>query len=163
MNNQPIRNTQRTKYQAEGDTCYSIRYLHLQERLFNKLAYFFTIINLICGGGTALVLSISDYTAIAVIFGVLVTISTVLDYVMKPDEKAQQCRDVRLCFQKLLNASARYSLEEYDVKAGEIGQMKAPTIEGLQFPAYIDSVTQRGHTYNGRGLDKWERFLKLIA
>lgn len=75
----------------------------------------------------------------------MVAATSMIDIVIKPNERARQCMDVRLCYQKLLNERRNYTPEEYELKSGEIGMQKATSIEGLQYPAYNDTVIKLSH------------------
>ena len=100
-------------YKAKAETQYSIRYLLLQERLFHRVANAFKFINLL-GGSAAFFSVLVNQTPIAAVSGLLVAITTTLDIVIKTDERARQCLDVRLRYQKLLNDRRRYTPEEYE-------------------------------------------------
>ncbi|MBR9923680.1 MAG: hypothetical protein GYB28_01655 [Gammaproteobacteria bacterium] len=162
MNTNATHQRANVPYKAKAKTRYSIQYLLLQERLFHRLANTFKFINLM-GGSAAFISVFVNQTPITAFSGLLIAITTTLDFVIKTDERAKQCLDVRLRYQKLLNDRRRYTPEEYAFESGKIGMMQAPSISGLQYPAYNDTVRQLGHSNRVHSLTKWQRFLKCMV
>lgn len=157
-----VRTDERTIYEATGDTSYAIRYVQLQERLFNRMANVLKFTSLF-GGSAAFAGVATSSPVITGISGVVVAISTILDFVIKPEEKAFQCRGARHRYQRLLQKASEYSLVDYDRKTAKIARMDTPLIEGLRKPAYNDSSIERGRPDYTWQLNRWERFLKWLA
>ncbi|MGM0703865.1 MAG: hypothetical protein ACQEUG_15900 [Pseudomonadota bacterium] len=156
------RTDERTLYEAQGDTRYSIRYLHLQERLFNRLAGIFKFASLF-GGSAAFAGVITTSPVITGTSGLVITASTILDYVVAPERRAMQCLQAKARYQKLLRRSDQYDLPGHDRKAAKIARMPTPHIEGLRKPAYNDASIERGRIDFVVPLSRWERFLHKIA
>lgn len=157
-----VRTDERTLYEAMGDTAYAIRYMQLQERLFNRMGNVLKFTNLF-GGSAALAGVATSNATITAISGVIVAISTIQDFVIKPEEKAFQCRGARHRYQRLLQKASEHTLADHDRKAAKIARMDTPHIEGLRKPAYNDASLERGRPDYTWQLNRWERFLKWLA
>jgi hypothetical protein len=148
--------------EAINGTCYMVRYMQLQQRLFSRMANVFTFTSLF-GGSAAFAGVITESTVLTATSGVIVAVSTMLDFVVNPKKHAAQCRKARRRFQRLYMKKAAYSFEEYEFETCKIALMDFPDIEGLRRPAFNDTCEQRGCTKGVIVLNKWERFLKLIT
>lgn len=163
-----VRTDARTLYEATGDTAYAIRYMQLQERLFNRMGNVLKFTSLF-GGSAAFAGAATNSPTLTAMSGVIVAISTILDFVIKPDEKSFQCRGARHRYQRLLQKASSHSIAEHDRlvdhdrKAAKIGRMDTPNIEGLRKPAYNDSSIERGRPDYTWQLSCWERFLKWLV
>lgn len=157
-----VRTDERTLYEVAGDISYAVRYMQLQERLFNRMGNVLKFTSLF-GGSAAFAGVATSSHVITSISGIVVAISTILDFVIKPEEKAFQCRRVRHRYQRLLQKASEYSLVDYDRKTAKIARMDTPLIEGLRKPAYNDACNERGRPDYTFQLNSWEFFLKCIA
>ncbi|WP_027967300.1 hypothetical protein [Halomonas halocynthiae] len=156
------RTDERTLYEAQGDAKYSVRYMILQERFYKRLAGLFKFTSLFAGSA-AFAGFIASTPLITGISGLLITASTVLDFVIYPERKARQCIDARREYQALLNEAESLDLTSFDSRALQIAMREAPNIESLRVPAYNDSVKERGRTDYIQPLTWRERFMKSIA
>lgn len=157
-----VRTDERTLYEAKGDAMYSVRYMILQERLYKRAAGLFKFASLF-GGSAAFAGLITSNTLITGISGLMITASTVLDFVISPERKALQCAHAKRKYQKLLQEADTLDLASFDSRAVKIAMMETPNIEGLRLPAFNDSVRERGRGDFIQQLDRWERFMKRIA
>ncbi|CDG55210.1 MULTISPECIES: hypothetical protein [Halomonadaceae] len=148
--------------EAIDGTCYMVRYMQLQQRLFSRMANVFTFTSLF-GGSAAFAGVITEHTVLTATSGVIVAVSTMLDFVIDPKKHAAQCRKARRRFQRLYMKKAAYSFEEYECETCRIALIDFPDIEGLRRPAFNDTCVQLGRTKGVVVLNKWERFLKLIT
>tara|TARA_R110001599_G_scaffold49091_2_gene140378 strand:- start:2395 stop:2898 length:504 start_codon:yes stop_codon:yes gene_type:complete len=158
----PVITEPRTKEEAVLETCYTVRYMLIQQRLFSRMANVFTFTSLF-GGSAAFAGVITHSTTLTATSGVFVAISTMLDFVIKPKENAAQCRKARRLFQRLIMKESEYNFEEYDFEFGRIALMDTPNIDSLRRPAVNDTFEQCGQTDQVIPLTRWERFMKMIA
>ncbi|GGC83897.1 hypothetical protein [Vreelandella lutescens] len=157
-----VREDERTMYEAMGDADYAIRYMLLQERLFARLGIVFKFISLF--GGSAAVGGVAiNSPLLTSVSGILVALSSILDIVIKPEEKALQCRGVSKRYYKLIRKADRHTLEEHDRKAAKIALLPTPQIEGLRVPAYNESSIERGRPDYTQPLNSWQRLLHWLA
>ena len=157
-----VRDDERTMYEAIGDAHYAIRYMLLQERLFARLGIVFKFTSLF--GGSAAVTGVAiNSPVLSSMSGILVALSSILDIVIRPEEKALQCRVVSKRYHKLIRNAERHTLEEHDRKASKIALLQTPQIEGLRVPAYNESSIERGRPDYVQPLNGWQRLLHWLA
>ncbi|MBW5802021.1 hypothetical protein [Halomonas elongata] len=161
-NESTVRTDERTLYEAKGDAMYSVRYMILQERLYARIAGTFKFASLF-GGSAAFAGLITASPLVTGTSGLLITASTVLDFVISPERKALQCAEAKRKFQKLLRKADEMDLAAFDRRAGKISMINTPHIESLRLPAYNDSVRERGRADFVQPLTRQERFMKSIA
>ncbi|ELY22295.1 hypothetical protein [Vreelandella titanicae] len=157
-----VRIDERTLYEAKGDAAYAIRYLHLQERLFLRMSHVFKFVSLL-GGSAAFVGAATASPALTGFSGILVAASTILDFVIKPEEASLKCRTVKHKYQKLLAKAETSDLPEFSRKLAKISLTSTPHIEGLRRPAYNDSCHERGRPDFVLPLSNWEKFVSMLA
>ncbi|MCK0743585.1 hypothetical protein [Chromohalobacter nigrandesensis] len=157
-----VRMDDRTFYEAKGDAMYSVRYMILQERLYKRLAGLFKFTSLF-GGSAAFAGLITASPLVTGTSGLLITASTVLDFVISPEQKALQCKEARQKFQKLLRKADELDIAAFDRRAEKIAMLDTPNIESLRIPAYNDSMCERGRTDFVQPLSFRQRVIRAIA
>ncbi|MGQ7247224.1 hypothetical protein ACUN9Y_07790 [Halomonas sp. V046] len=157
-----VRTDERSLYEAKGDVMYWIRYMALQQRFYQRMAGLFSFLSLF-GGSAAFIGFLTSSPLVTGISGLVVSASTVLDFVVSPGKKSIQCFDSKKQFQKALRKSDAIGLDSLDGRVSKITMLDTPHIESLRRPAYNDSVIERGRGDFTLPLSRWEKLVKAIA
>lgn len=157
-----VRTDERTTYEAKLDIQYAIclserhcaLYRHLDKGIRFITAFF-------ASGAVATTLSTWPRTALAL--GVATAACAALAAVVDLGALTRKHDEDRRAFLGLLQRADGLSLAQVDKALVGLRKKAAPTLRGLEYPAYNDMVRQVGRTDYLKSLTRWETFLRILS
>ncbi|WP_055000630.1 hypothetical protein [Pseudomonas cannabina] len=104
---------ERSHFEAVGDIRYSVRYFHLQSRLFGKVDGLFKLIYVIAGS-SSFAGFLTGSQQLAGVAGLVTAAVTALDIVWSPGSKRLICSELAKRYTELDRKSKKLTLEELD-------------------------------------------------
>lgn len=157
-----IRTDPRTHYEAMGDLAYNCRYYLMQELFFSKLSGLLKMVTFLSGSSAFAGFLAAD-PKLAGIAGLVSAISTGLDFIINPAQKAYACNEVYRRYREIERGAAKLTLDKLDALLVEMKAFTAPSIEALRRPAYNDACVERSRADAKLKITPWEWFISQLA
>jgi hypothetical protein len=154
---------QKTKEELQSEIRYAIRLCERTARFYRRIQAIGAFLALVGGSSTLSALSSHVQPWVAIVGGILLTLSGSALMVIRPADKAAvNDTDLRR-YKKLYTKSNSMTLQELEIALAEARESDAPEIEVLRMVAYNDMVKEIGRLDKVQALTALQKVFSCLA